>query len=89
MGSLDNVYDTIQKLEDHGIEYLLITIEKGKKQGKADVFYSLKDKASMKILSRGFAASILVIFVVPFGTSGLLIFCTLLVVKITSVTFPV
>ena len=39
MASLDNVYDTIQKLEDHGIEYLLITIEKGKKQGKADVFY--------------------------------------------------
>jgi hypothetical protein len=53
MGSLDNVYDTIQKLEDYGIEYLLITIEKGKKQGKADVFYSLKDQASMKILSRG------------------------------------
>jgi hypothetical protein len=53
MGSLDNVYDTIQKLEDHGIEYLLITVDKGKKQGKADVFYSLKDRASMKILSRG------------------------------------
>ena len=53
MGSLDNVYDTIQKLEDYGVEYLLITIEKGKKKGKADVFYSLKDKASMKILSRG------------------------------------
>jgi hypothetical protein len=53
MGSLDNVYDTIQKLEDYGIEYLLITIEKGKKQGKADVFYSLKDQASMKILSKG------------------------------------
>ena len=53
MGSLDNVYDTIQKLEDHGIEYLLITVDKGKKQGKADVFYNLKDRASMKILSRG------------------------------------
>jgi hypothetical protein len=53
MGSLDNVYDTIQRLEDYGIEYLLITIEKGKKQGKADVFYSLKDQASMKILSKG------------------------------------
>jgi len=53
MGSLDNVYDTIQKLEDYGIEYLLITIDKGKKQGKADVFYSLKDRVSMKILSRG------------------------------------
>jgi len=53
MGSLDNVYDSIQKLEDCGIEYLLITIEKGKKQGKADVFYSLKDRSSMKILARG------------------------------------
>jgi hypothetical protein len=53
MASLDNVYDTIQKLEDYGLEYLLITITKGSKQGKADVFYSLKDKASMKILSKG------------------------------------
>jgi len=53
MGSLDNIYDTIQKLEDYDIEYLLITVEKGKKQGKADVFYSLKDKASMKILAKG------------------------------------
>ena len=53
MASLDNVYDTIQKLEEYGVEYLLITIEKGKKKGKADVFYSLKDRASMKILSKG------------------------------------
>ena len=53
MGSLDNIYDTIQKLEDYGIEYLLITVEKGKKQGKADVFYNLKDRASMKILAKG------------------------------------
>ena len=53
MASLDDIYDIIQKLEDGGIEYLLITIQKGKKQGKADVFYSLKDRASMKILSRG------------------------------------
>ena len=53
MASLDNVYDMIQKLEDYGIEYLLITIEKGKKKGKADVFYRLKDRASMKILARG------------------------------------
>lgn len=53
MASLDNIYDTIQKLEDDGIEYLLITVEKGKKKGKADVFYSLKDQASMKILAKG------------------------------------
>jgi len=53
MASLDNIYDAIQKLEDDEIEYLLITVEKGKKKGKADVFYSLKDQASMKILAKG------------------------------------
>lgn len=53
MASLDDIYDMIQKLEDNNIEYLLITVQKGKKTGKADVFYSLKDKASMKILTQG------------------------------------
>ena len=53
MASLDDIYDIIQKLEDGGIEYLLITVQNGKKQGKADVFYSLKDRSSMKILARG------------------------------------
>lgn len=53
MGSLDDVYDMIQKLEDSNIEYLLITIQKGKKNGKADVFYSLKDKNSMRVLAKG------------------------------------
>ena len=53
MASLDDIYDMIQKLEDSNIEYLLITIQKGKKTGKADVFYSLKDKNSMKILTEG------------------------------------
>jgi hypothetical protein len=56
MASLDDIYDIIQKLEDGGIEYLLITVQKGKKQGKADVFFSLKDRASMKILATGLAA---------------------------------
>lgn len=56
MASLDDIYDIIQKLEDGGIEYLLITVQKGKKQGKADVFFSLKDKASMKILATGLSA---------------------------------
>ncbi len=53
MGSLDDIYDMTQKLEDGNIEYLLITIQKGKKQGKADVFYYLKDRASMRILAQG------------------------------------
>ena len=53
MASLDDIYDMIQKLEDSDIEYLLITIQKGKKTGKADVFYSLKDKNSLTILAQG------------------------------------
>jgi hypothetical protein len=53
MASLDDIYDMIQKLEDSDIEYLLITIQKGKKTGKADVFYSLKDKNSFRILAQG------------------------------------
>jgi len=56
MGSLDDVYDLTQKLEDNGIEYLLITVQKGKKQGKADVFFHLKDKSSMRILATGLSA---------------------------------
>lgn len=53
MASLDDIYDLTQKLEDNNIEYLLITIQKGKKNGKADVFYCLKDRNSMKILTQG------------------------------------
>ena len=53
MASLDDIYDMLQKLDDSGIEYLLITIQKGKKNGKADVFFSLKNDDSMRILSSG------------------------------------
>lgn len=53
MASLDDIYDMLQKLKDSNIEYLLITIQKGKKFGKADVFYDLKDGNSMKILTKG------------------------------------
>lgn len=56
MASLDDIYDMIQKLDNSNIEYLLITIQKGKKNGKADVFYSLKDDASMRILTNGLKA---------------------------------
>jgi hypothetical protein len=56
MASLDDVYDMTQKLEDNNIEYLLITITKGKKQGKADVFYYLKNAQSMRVLSKGLEA---------------------------------
>jgi len=53
MASLDDIYDMLQKLDDSGIEYLLITVQKGKKNGKADVFFSLKNDSSMRILSTG------------------------------------
>lgn len=53
MASLDDIYDMIQKLDESNIEYLLITIQKGKKNGKADVFYSLKDRNSMRVLTEG------------------------------------
>ena len=53
MASLDDIYDMLQKLDDNRIEYLLITVQRGKKMGKADVFYSLKDKNSMKVLIQG------------------------------------
>ena len=56
MASLDDVYDMTQRLEDRNIEYLLITITKGKKQGKADVFYYLKNAQSMRVLSKGLEA---------------------------------
>ena len=53
MASMDDIYDLTQKLDESGIEYLLITVQKGKKTGKADVFYNLKDRESMKILASG------------------------------------
>ncbi len=56
MASLDDVHDMTQRLEDSNIEYLLITITKGKKQGKADVFYYLKNAQSMRVLSKGLEA---------------------------------
>lgn len=53
MASMDDIYDLTQKLDENNIEYLLITVQKGKKSGKADVFFNLKDRNSMKILASG------------------------------------
>jgi len=53
MASLDDIYDMLDKLDASKTEYLLITIQKGKKQGKADVFFSLNDDNSVKILTKG------------------------------------
>jgi hypothetical protein len=53
MASLDDIYDAIDVLDKADAEYMLITIQKGKKQGKADVFFNLKNEDSLKILSKG------------------------------------
>jgi len=53
MASLDDIYDAIDILDKADAEYLLIAIQKGKRQGKADVFYSLKNDDSLKVLTKG------------------------------------
>jgi hypothetical protein len=56
MASLDDIYDIVEKMDKSNIEYLLITIQKGKRNGKADVFYNLNDKNSFKVLAQGLKA---------------------------------
>lgn len=53
MASLDFVYDFLEKNKENNTDYLLIVLERGKKVGKVDVFYSLRDKQSKKLLSKG------------------------------------
>ena len=53
MASLDDIYDAVDLLDKAQAEYLLISIQKSKKIGKADVFYNLKDDNSLKTLSKG------------------------------------
>jgi hypothetical protein len=53
MASLDDFYDAVDLLDKAKAEYLLISIQKSKKIGKADVFYNLKDDNSLKTLSKG------------------------------------
>jgi hypothetical protein len=53
MASLDDIYDSLDILDKSNTEYLLITIQKGNNQGKADVFYNLKNDGSLKVLAKG------------------------------------
>ena len=41
MPSLDNVYDLTEKLSEEGIEYILISVQKGKKENRVDVMLDL------------------------------------------------
>ena len=56
MSSLDYIYDAVDLLDKRDIEYLLMSIQKGEKQGKADIFFNLKNDNSLKILSKGLKA---------------------------------
>lgn len=44
MASMDDIYDILSKLENQDIDYLLITLQHGKVNSKADVFYSLNNE---------------------------------------------
>lgn len=44
MASMDYIYDILNKLEKENIDYLLITLQHGKTNSKADVFYSLNNE---------------------------------------------
>ena len=56
MASLDDIYDIVQKLDETNSEYLFISIQKGKKRGKADVFFALNDDQSFMVLAEGLSS---------------------------------
>lgn len=41
---MDYIYDILNKFEKENIDYLLITLQHGKTNSKADVFYSLNNE---------------------------------------------
>lgn len=44
MASMDFIYDILNKFEKENIDYLLITLQHGKTNSKADVFYALNNE---------------------------------------------
>ena len=56
MASMDFIYDILNKFEKENIDYLLITLQHGKTNSKADVFYSLNnEEKSFSALKEGLA----------------------------------
>lgn len=54
MASMDYIYDMLNKFEKENIDYLLITLQHGKTNSKADVFYSLNnEEKSFSALKEG------------------------------------
>lgn len=51
---MDYIYDMLNKFEKENIDYLLITLQHGKTNSKADVFYSLNnEEKSFSALKEG------------------------------------
>ena len=53
MASLDNAVDLTEKLVKQNIDYILITIQRGKPENKLHLFYSIPDKEAVECLSEG------------------------------------
>lgn len=46
MPSMDFLYDIIEKLSEEDIDYIIVSIRKGKTQDKADLFYRISDEST-------------------------------------------
>jgi hypothetical protein len=46
MPSMDFLYDIIEKLSEEDIDYIIVSIRKGKSQDKADLFYRISDDST-------------------------------------------
>ena len=42
MPSLDFVYDLVEKLDEEDLQYLVLTIRKGRSEDKVDVFFNIE-----------------------------------------------
>jgi hypothetical protein len=43
MASLDFVYDVADKLNEDGIDYLIVAVQHSEEESRSDIFYNLKD----------------------------------------------
>jgi hypothetical protein len=50
MASLDDVLDISERLDRSNIDYVILTLQKGKTKYKSDIFIGLEDKESIEIM---------------------------------------
>jgi len=50
MASLDFILDISEKLEDEKVDYVILTLQKGKTKYKSDIFIGLENKESIEIM---------------------------------------